>query len=251
MRVCKTWNRWCCDKSLWKKIDLNRCTSITPLMLSGIIRRQPQTLDLSWTNISKKQVSWLINRLPGLRVLKLSGCSWAAVSALCTSTCPLLRTLDVQWVEGLKDAQMRDLLSPPTDNRPGQLDTRCKLRNVEDLRLAGLDITDTSLRLISRQMPFLSRLDLSYCNHINDQSVNLLTAAGTTTRDSLTEINLSVCNRVTDHSLTFFKRCGSICQIDLRFCKQVTKTACERFIAEMSVSVPFRLTEEKLLQKTS
>lgn len=55
----------------------------------------------------------------GLRVLLLSGCSWAAVSALCTSSCPLLRTLDVQWVEGVKDAQMRDLLSPPTDNRPG------------------------------------------------------------------------------------------------------------------------------------
>ncbi|XP_062239325.1 lysine (K)-specific demethylase 2Ba isoform X1 [Platichthys flesus] len=251
MRVCKTWNRWCCDKRLWTKIDLNRCTSITPLMLSGVIRRQPLYLDLSWTNISKKQLSWLINRLPGLRVLKLSGCSWAAVSALCTSSCPLLRTLDVQWVEGLKDAQMRDLLSPPTDNRPGQLDNRCKLRNVETLRLAGLDITDTSLRLVSRQMPLLSRLDLSYCNHINDQSVNLLTAAGTTTRDSLTEINLSVCNRVTDHSLNFFKRCGSICQIDLRFCKQVTKMACERFIAEMSVSVPFRLKEEKLLQKTS
>uniref|UniRef100_A0A3B5QIV4 Lysine (K)-specific demethylase 2Ba n=1 Tax=Xiphophorus maculatus TaxID=8083 RepID=A0A3B5QIV4_XIPMA len=251
MRICKTWNRWCCDKRLWTNIDLNRCTSITPLMLSGIIRRQPVSLDLSWTNISKKQLSWLINRLPGLRVLKLSGCSWAAVSALCTSSCPLLRTLDVQWVEGLKDAQMRDLLSPPTDNRPGQLDNRCKLRNVEDLRLAGLDITDTSLRLISRQMPLLSRLDLSYCNHINDQSVNLLTAAGTTTRDSLTEINLSVCNRVTDHSLNYFKRCGSICQIDLRFCKQVTKTACEHFIAEMSVSVPFRLKEDKLLQKIS
>ncbi|XP_037115598.1 lysine (K)-specific demethylase 2Ba isoform X2 [Syngnathus acus] len=251
MRVSKTWNRWCCDKRLWTKIDLNRCTSITPLMLSGIIRRQPLSLDLSWTNISKKQLSWLINRLPGLRVLKLSGCSWAAVSALCTSSCPLLRTLDVQWVEGLKDAQMRDLLSPPTDNRPGQLDNRCKLRNVEDLRLAGLDITDASLRLIIRQMPQLSRLDLSYCNHVNDQSVNLLTAAGTTTRDSLTEINLSVCNRVTDHSLNFFKRCGSICQIDLRFCKQVTKVGCERFIAEMSVSVPFRLKEDKLLQKTS
>lgn len=62
---------------------------------------------------------------------------------------------------------------------------------MEDLRLAGLDITDASLRLISRQMPSLSMLDLSYCNHINDQSVNLLTAAGTTTRDSLTDINLS------------------------------------------------------------
>lgn len=57
--------------------------------------------------------------LAGLRVLLLAGCSWAAVSALCTSSCPLLRTLDVQWVEGLKDNQIRDLLSPPTDNRPG------------------------------------------------------------------------------------------------------------------------------------
>ncbi|CDQ65627.1 unnamed protein product [Oncorhynchus mykiss] len=251
MRVCKTWNRWCCDKRLWTNIDLNRCKSITPLMLSGIIRRQPLSLDLSWTNISKKQLSWLINRLPGLRVLLLSGCSWVAVSALCTSSCPLLRTLDVQWVEGLKDAQMRDLLSPPTDNRPGQLDNRCKLRNILDLRLAGLDITDASLRLIIRHMPLLSRLDLSYCNHINDHSVNLLTAAGTTTRDSLTEINLSVCNRVTDHSLTFFKRCGSICHIDLRYCKQVTKMACEQFIAEMSVSVQFGLKEDKLLQKLS
>ncbi|MEQ2218187.1 Lysine-specific demethylase 2B [Xenoophorus captivus] len=107
------------------------------------------------------------------------------------NSCPLLRTLDVQWVEGLKDAQMRDLLSPPTDNRPGQLDNRSKLRNVEDLRLAGLDITDTSLCLIIRYMPLLSKLDLSYCNHVTDQSVNILTAAGTTTRDSLTDINLS------------------------------------------------------------
>uniref|UniRef100_H3CUK9 Uncharacterized protein n=1 Tax=Tetraodon nigroviridis TaxID=99883 RepID=H3CUK9_TETNG len=251
MRVCRTWNRWCCDKRLWKLINLNRCKSITPLMLSGIIRRQPAALDLSWTNISKKQLSWLINRLPGLRVLLLSGCSWAAVSALCTSSCPLLRTLDVQWVEGLKDAQMRDLLSPPTDNRPGQLDNRSKLRNVEELRLAGLDITDTTLRLIIRYMPSLSKLDLSYCNHVTDQSVNILTAAGTTTRDSLTDINLSVCNRVTDQSLTYFKRCGGICHIDLRYCKQVTKEGCEQFVAEMSVSVQFQLIEEKLLQKIS
>ncbi|EDL05425.1 mCG1042944, partial [Mus musculus] len=204
-----------------------------------------------WTNISKKQLSWLINRLPGLRDLVLSGCSWIAVSALCSSSCPLLRTLDVQWVEGLKDAQMRDLLSPPTDNRPGQMDNRSKLRNIVELRLAGLDITDVSLRLIIRHMPLLSKLQLSYCNHINDQSINLLTAVGTTTRDSLTEVNLSDCNKVTDLCLSFFKRCGNICHIDLRYCKQVTKEGCEQFIAEMSVSVQFGQVEEKLLQKLS
>ncbi|KAJ6656616.1 hypothetical protein lerEdw1_003503 [Lerista edwardsae] len=251
MRVCRTWNRWCCDKRLWTTIDLNRCKSITPLLLSGIIRRQPVTLDLSWTNISKKQLSWLINRLPGLRDLLLSGCSWIAVSALCSSSCPLLRMLDVQWVEGLKDAQMRDLLSPPTDNRPGQIDNRSKLRNIVELRLSGLDITDASLRLITRHLPLLARLNLSYCNHMTDQSINLLTAVGTTTRDSLTEVVLQDCHKVTGQCLSYFKRCGSICRIDLRCCKQVTKEGCEQFIAEMSVSIQFSQVEEKLLQKLS
>lgn len=78
----------------------------------------------------------------------------------------------------------------------------------------------------------MKMLHLSYRNH----SINLLT-----TRDSLTEINLS----------DFFKRCGNICHIDLRYCKQVTKEGCEQFIAEMSVSVQFGQVEEKLLQKLS
>ncbi|KAG8431198.1 hypothetical protein GDO86_019258 [Hymenochirus boettgeri] len=74
---------------------------------------------------------------------------------------------------------------------------------------------------------------------------------GTSTRDSLSEIKLSDCNNVTDQCLSFFKRCGNICLIDLRFCKQITKESCEQFIAEMSVIVQFGQTEEKLLRKTS
>ncbi|XP_027132968.1 F-box/LRR-repeat protein 19-like [Larimichthys crocea] len=65
MRVCRTWSRWCCDKHLWTQIDLSRQRSITPPMLSGIIRRQPVSLNLGYTNISKKQLMWLINRLQG------------------------------------------------------------------------------------------------------------------------------------------------------------------------------------------
>lgn len=61
----------------------------------------------------------------------------------------------------------------------------------------------------------------------------------------------AVCNRVTDQCLTYFKRCGNICHVDLRYCKQVSKESCEQFIAEMSVSVQFGLVEEKLLQKLS
>lgn len=55
----------CCDKRLWTRIDLSRQRSVTPPMLSGVIRRQPVSLSLGSTNISKKQLMWLINRLQG------------------------------------------------------------------------------------------------------------------------------------------------------------------------------------------
>lgn len=80
----------CCDKRLWTRIDLNHCKSITPLMLSGIIRRQPVSLDLSWTNISKKQLSWLINRLPGKRLVKGPKCVVMVAWMVSPDSCPLL-----------------------------------------------------------------------------------------------------------------------------------------------------------------
>ncbi|XP_048339512.1 lysine-specific demethylase 2A isoform X8 [Sphaerodactylus townsendi] len=249
MRVCKTWYKWCGDRRLWTKIDLSRYKSITPLALGGIIRRQPVSLDLSWTNISRKQLTWLIARLPGLKDLILAGCSWSAVSALSTSTCPLLRTLDLRWAVGIKDPQIRDLLTPPSD-KPSQ-DNRSKLRNMIDFRLAGLDITDATLRLIIRHMPLLSRLDLSHCNHLTDQSTNLLTAVGSSTRNSLTEINMAGCNKLTDQTLLYLRRISNVTLIDLRGCKQITRKACEHFISDLSINSLYCLSDEKLIQKIS
>lgn len=58
------------------------------------------------------------------------------------------------------------------------------------LRLAGLDISDSTLRLVIRHMPHLTKLDLSHCNSLTDHSINLLTAVGSSTRNTLTELNL-------------------------------------------------------------
>ncbi|XP_063157507.1 F-box/LRR-repeat protein 19 isoform X2 [Candoia aspera] len=263
MRVCRTWSRWCCDKRLWTHIDLSHRKSITPSMLSGIIRRQPASLDLSWTNISKKQLMWLLNRLQGLKELILTGCSWCSVSALSTANFPSLQLLDLRWIEDVKDSHLRELLLPATDAKPGQTDSRGRLQNVSELRLSGLDITDASLRLVIRHTPQLAKLDLSHCNHVGDQSVNLLTAANSPLRETLAELNLTGCNRLTDQCLPLFRRCPRLSRIDLRSCHHITTEACARF-AEDSVSnsgavppapgassPPFRCPEEKLLLKDS
>uniref|UniRef100_A0A3B5AVU7 F-box/LRR-repeat protein 19-like n=1 Tax=Stegastes partitus TaxID=144197 RepID=A0A3B5AVU7_9TELE len=226
MRVCRTWSRWCCDKRLWTQIDLSRQRSITPPMLSGIIRRQPVSLNLGYTNISKKQLMWLINRLQGLLELNVSGCAWPAVSALCQAVCPCLKLLDLSRVEDLKDSHLRELLAPPPDTRTAHGETRVgRFQNVTELRLAGLDLTDTSSRLLVRYVPHLSRLDLSQCGNITDQTVHNLTSPISPLRESLTHINLAGCMKVTDQCVALLRRCSSLQSVDLRSCSLVSSEA--------------------------
>lgn len=56
---------------------------------------------------------------PGLQELVLSGCSWLSVSALGSAPLPALRLLDLRWIEDVKDSQLRELLLPPPDTKPG------------------------------------------------------------------------------------------------------------------------------------
>uniref|UniRef100_A0A7N6BR34 [histone H3]-dimethyl-L-lysine(36) demethylase n=1 Tax=Anabas testudineus TaxID=64144 RepID=A0A7N6BR34_ANATE len=245
MAVCKNWYKWCLDKRLWARIDLSINRTITPQALTGIIKRQPVTLDLSWTNISKKQLNWLVGRLPGLKDLMLAGCSWASISALCSSGCPLLRSLDLRYADGVKDSQIRDLVIPPG------CDNRSQLRSMQCLRLAGLDISDSTVRLVIRHMPNLTKLDLSHCNSLTDHSINLLTAVGSSTRNTLAELNLGGCSKLTDTCLKYLRRLSCISLLDLRGCKGVSRKACEAFISELSVNTLYCLSDEKLIQRIS
>uniref|UniRef100_A0A674BTN3 [histone H3]-dimethyl-L-lysine(36) demethylase n=1 Tax=Salmo trutta TaxID=8032 RepID=A0A674BTN3_SALTR len=244
MAVCKNWYK-CLDKRLWMRINLTVSKAISPQALSGIIKRQPVALDLSWTSISKKQLTWLVNRLPGLKDLMLSGCSWSSISALSSISCPLLRTLDLRWADGVKDGQIRDLLNPPG------CDNRSQLRNMQSFRLAGLEISDSTLRLVIRHMPLLTRLDLSHCGGLTDQSINLLTAVGSSTRNTLTELNVGGCSKLTDACLRYLRRLSCLSLLDLRECKGVSRKACEAFISELSVNALYCLSEDKLIQRIS
>lgn len=127
---------WTCDPKLWPQLDLTR-KKITSVILMGIVRRQPRRLNLSWTNISGRQLFWLIARLPQLQSLSLAGCSSSTVSALSTCNCPLMQSLDISWSDSLDDDVVKDLLSAPTDSRPGLLETKTRLRFLSEIRLSG------------------------------------------------------------------------------------------------------------------
>uniref|UniRef100_A0A671PGM0 F-box/LRR-repeat protein 19-like n=1 Tax=Sinocyclocheilus anshuiensis TaxID=1608454 RepID=A0A671PGM0_9TELE len=243
MRVCRTWSRWCCDKRLWTQIDLSRQRSITPPMLSSIIRRQPVCLNLGYTNISKKQLMWLINRLQGLLELNVAGCSWSSVSALCQSVCPCLRLLDLSWVEDLKDSHLRELLAPPSNDTPHGENRGGRFQNVTELRLAGLEVTDAVSRLLVRYLPHLSKLDLSQCCHITDQSIHTLTSALSPLRESLTHVSLAGCVKVTEQCLPLLRRCASLQSVDLRSCGLLAPDVCQLHC--------FPSAEDRLLLKNS
>uniref|UniRef100_A0A673FMW9 Zgc:158376 n=1 Tax=Sinocyclocheilus rhinocerous TaxID=307959 RepID=A0A673FMW9_9TELE len=193
----------CCDKRLWTQIDLSRQRSITPPMLSSIIRRQPVCLNLGYTNISKKQLMWLINRLQGLLELNVAGCSWSSVSALCQSVSVLL------------------LSAAHGENRGG------RFQNVTELRLAGLEVTDAVSRLLVRYLPHLSKLDLGQCCHITDQSIHTLTSAISPLRESLTHVSLAGCVKVTEQCLPLLRRCASLQSVDLRSCGLLAPDVCQ------------------------
>uniref|UniRef100_A0AAR2L112 [histone H3]-dimethyl-L-lysine(36) demethylase n=1 Tax=Pygocentrus nattereri TaxID=42514 RepID=A0AAR2L112_PYGNA len=239
MRVCKAWYKW------FKYSYLSRCRSLSAQAVSAIIKRQPATLDLSWTPVSKKQITWLIHHLPGLKDLIMSGCSSSCVSGLSSQSGPCLRTLDLCWAEGVKEPQLKDLITPSGS------ENRSRLRSLLSLRLSGLDVSDFVLKLIIRHMPLLKRLDLSHCHDLTDQSVSILTASGSNMRTTLKEVNLAGCNKLTDACLSYMKRLSALTLLDLRSCKGVTRRGCENFISDLSYCTFFCLTEDKLIQRIS
>lgn len=235
--VCKAWNRWSVEPGMWPRMDLSR-RRVSGHALAGVVRRQPCCLDLAWTNVSAKQLSWLLPRLPDLQELGLSGCSAAAVvAALRSGVCPRLRCLDLSWVEGLGDQAVRDLVAP---------DARSKPRLLVEVRLAGCDISDVALRLLAHQLPHLSRLDLSNCRGVTDMGIAVLGAAKAS---RLTALDVSRCANVSDTGLEALRRCVGLRHLDLRDCPQVTDAACRRFVAQ--IRLPVTLKESKLIQVAS
>ncbi|KAM9792272.1 lysine (K)-specific demethylase 2Aa [Neosynchiropus ocellatus] len=244
MTVCKAWYKWSCDKRLWSHMDVSRCSPLSNQTLAGIVKRQPKSLDLSWTPLAKRQLNCLLTRLPGLRELRLAGLSWLCLSAMVAPTLPCLRLLDLRWCDGIQDCQLKELVT-----QTGTSSSSSRLRNMVTLHLSGLDVSESSLRLLQRHMPHLERLDLAHCKEVTDSCIALLAAPGSHTRNNLTELTLAGCNQLTDGCMSYLKRLSSLTFLDLRGCKNISRRACDAFISDLSHVALYCMMEEKLIQR--
>lgn len=224
LAVCQTWNRWCINPDLWKKIDLSK-KRIVQTHLMGIVRRQPEYLDLSAVIMTQKQILWLLERIPLLKTLIVSKCSWATISGLCMSACPLLHNLDVSWATGLNDKCFEDLISPPVDRKPG-VKNISRLHRLKSIHLSGTEITDVSLELMTLHLSQLEELNVSYCTRITDRGIQILASSKSATQDSLKVLNISGCRGLTELSLDAIKNFSKLKELYAVNCIRIPVEKC-------------------------
>ena len=243
--VCKTWSTLSVDPSLWKKMYCAH-HKLSASLLTAIVRRQPEHLIMDWTTLAKRQLAWVIARLPALKNLSIQGTPISAVLGLHTCLCPPLQTLDLSFVRGLNDSAVRDILSPPKDPRPGLTDSKSRLRNLKVLKMAGTDISDVALRYITQGVPSLIHLDLSSCQRITDAGVAQIGTCPSAI-NTLVELDLSSCKLLTDSCLEYLSKCEAITWLDLRHVPQVSTQAVIKFAAKSKHNLQVR--DIKLVDK--
>ncbi|XP_063697320.1 jmjC domain-containing histone demethylation protein 1 [Culicoides brevitarsis] len=224
--VCKQWCTVSVDPVLWKRMDCSQY-KLSASLLIAIVRRQPEQLLLDWTILAKRQLNWIITRIPGLRNLSLQGTPVQSVLGLHTCLCPPLQVLDLSFIRGLNDSAIREILSPPKDSRPGLADSKSRLRNLKTLKLSGTDISDIGIRYIIQGLPELKSLDLSSCQRITDCGICQIDGNHT-----LVELNLSSCKMITEVALDFLANCDALVRLDLRHVPQVSTQNLIKFAAK-------------------
>merc|ERR1719320_1165078 len=132
--VCKSWNRIVSRFMAPSVITDLSGHKVTPNLLSVVARYQPSSLLLGLTNTSKQQLVWLLPRLSNIRVLSLQGLDWvASVSALTSSSCPAVTSLNLDSVSNMNDSSISALVRPRENKRT-------PLSSLQHLDLSRTDI---------------------------------------------------------------------------------------------------------------
>ncbi|KAA0194199.1 hypothetical protein HAZT_HAZT008488 [Hyalella azteca] len=185
MRVCREWARWSVHPSLWPHLTLPPNRPVRPDQMEGIVRRQPNKLTLSWTQLTQAQLKWLLMRLPQLSELELEGLTWGEVREIATCYCPPLSKLNLNFVQGFNDDTLALMLAPPVSKRPGFRNQQCsRLSNLTHLSLSNSLVTNTGITAICSELR-LVHLDVSNCIMVTEDTIKIIVDGVGNTLESL------------------------------------------------------------------
>ncbi|XP_043200889.1 jmjC domain-containing histone demethylation protein 1-like [Amphibalanus amphitrite] len=231
--VCRAWSSAALDRRLWQQLSAAH-RRIGEHELVFIMRRQPAELELSWAQLGGDQLAWLVGRLGHLRHLRLQGLPFATVAALRTPCCALLHTLDLAHCEGLTDARLRELLSPPSEARPGCTDASSRLRRLRRLSVAGTDVSDAGCRELAQRLPELTELDVSGCLRLADAGLEALAGPDA---PPLERLDISGCRALTAEVLPLLRRCAKLRSVTARHCPAISAEAARQFSEQTGVEL--------------
>ena len=215
-QVCCRWRDAAYLKSVWKgceaKLHLRRSN---PTLFPSLVRRgikKVQVLSL------RKSLRELVNGIPNLESLNLSGCYNLSDSALDTAF-----NRDLPSLQRLNLSLCKDV----TDNSLGRIATHCK--NLETLELGGCTkISNTGLLLISWGLKRIKSLNLRSCWQISDCGIAHLAGMDgkpNTGAFSLERLSLQDCQKLSDESLRYISEgLTRVRAVNLSFCASITDT---------------------------
>ncbi|CAK1590382.1 unnamed protein product [Parnassius mnemosyne] len=245
--VCKAWAEYSMDPSLWRNMSFVQ-VRVSAAQLAGIVRRQPLSLGLEWCHLARRQLAWLLARLPALRSLSLAGSPAEAALALRSAACPPLTSLDLSFARCLDDAKLRGVLAPPEATRPGGGARTgaepSRLAALAVLRLPGTDITDVAMRYVVQALPKLCELDASSCARLTDAGAAQLA------HHSLQRLSLAGCRLLTEAALDHLARCPNLIRLDLRHVPLVSTQAVIKFAAKSKHNLHVKDVKLVELRKT-
>ncbi|KAJ8964666.1 hypothetical protein NQ317_010553 [Molorchus minor] len=219
--VCKTWATFSIDPSLWKRMVFIRKHILSDI-LKGIVRRQPENLNLDWCHINKFQLPWLIQRLNHLKELSLVSVNVKTAISLRTNHSAVLQLLDLSFISDFNDSALREILGPNNDSRTGLASEKNRFRNLKTLKLAGTDITDIAI----------------VTSH--NAGIAQLTTKPANTVANLISLDLSHSKLITELSLDHLSKCEKLVQLDCRHALQISTQALIKFAAKSEHNLQVR-----------
>jgi len=235
-QVSRRWRDVCYEKRVWRGIEAKlHLKRANPTLFPSLVRRGIRSVQVLSLRRSLRE---LVNGLPNMESLNLSGCYNLTDAALDAAFCrevPSLKQLNLSLCKDVSESSLAKIahhckalesldLSGCTRVNNGALFFISHMRRMRQLSLRSCrEVGDVGLQHLAggardAGLHSLQSLSLQDCQKVTDEGLKHL-ASGL---KALESINLSFCVSVTDTGLKSLARLPSLAALNLRSCDNIS-----------------------------